>query len=49
MERLCLGHSDRDQQSLKQMVLGTITYRGTGIMVFVDGNMNTQKYMSVGL
>lgn len=30
-------------RSLKLMVWRTITYQGTGILAFVEGNMNSQK------
>ena len=29
------------------MFWGTITYEETGIVAFVDGNMNSQKYISI--
>jgi hypothetical protein len=33
--------------SLNLIVFRTITYHGSGILVFVDGNMNSPKYTNV--
>lgn len=44
----CLGYLGQGpSRCLKLMVWGTITYHGAGILAFVDGNMNSQKYISV--
>lgn len=44
----CLGYLGQGPtRSLKLMVWGTITYHGSGILAFVDGNMNSQKYINV--
>ena len=44
----CLGYlSQGPSQTLKLMVWGTITYYGTGILTFVDGNMDSAKYINV--
>ena len=44
----CLGYlSQGPSQTLKLMVCGTITYYGTGILTFVDGNMDSAKYINI--
>ena len=44
----CLGYlSQGPSQTLKLMVWGTITYYGTGILTFVDGNMDRTKYINI--
>lgn len=34
-------------KSLKLMAWGTVTFHRTGILAFVESNMNFQKYISV--
>jgi mannose-6-phosphate isomerase-like protein (cupin superfamily) len=44
----CLGYlilSLGPSYTLKLMVWGSITNYGTGLLAFVDGNMNSQKYI----
>lgn len=42
----CLGYLNQGPtRSLKLMVWGTITYFGRGLLAFVDGNMNSEKYI----
>jgi len=44
----CLGYVANGPTSpLKLMVWGCITYHGVGKPVFVDGNMNSEKYISI--
>ena len=42
----CLGYvAGRVNTNLKIMVWGCICYSGVGMLSFIDGNMNTQKYI----
>ena len=42
----CLGHLTQGPQTpLKLMVWGCLTYNGVGTLAFVDGNMNSDKYI----
>ena len=43
---ICLGYlSGGPGRTLKLMVWGTMTYYGMGILTFVEGNMNSRKYI----
>lgn len=48
MERLLFGiPGTGSSTNLKLMVWGTLMFHGTGILAFVESNMNFQKYISV--
>ena len=43
---ICLGYlSGGPGRTLKLMVWGTMTYYGMGVLKFVEGNMNSRKYI----
>ena len=45
----CLGQLDDFETTCRASVMfwGCITYYGVGTLVAIDGNMNTDKYISV--
>jgi hypothetical protein len=43
----CLGQLDDFETTCRVMFWGCITYYGVGTLVAIDGNMNTDKYISI--